>query len=190
MAISKISMGFLVITVVSIWSSVVGVKDSQTAPSPPVDCTNLVLSMADCLTYVQNGSAVAKPEGSCCVGLKNVLMIEPECICEVFQNSATLGFVLNATKAETLPAVCKVSAISISDCGSSVPADSPGMAPIPIAGAPAVTVGANEGVPSSSGSGSPRGTSGSSSLTISLGSLVISLVVATFFSFSADGLPF
>ncbi|GAV91945.1 LTP_2 domain-containing protein [Cephalotus follicularis] len=110
-------MGFLVLTVVSIWSSVDGAKDSQTAPSPPVDCTNLVLSMADCLTYVQNGSIVTTPEGSCCVGLKNVLMIEPECICEVFENSATLGFVLNATKAETLPAVCKISATSISDCG-------------------------------------------------------------------------
>ncbi|KAK3414178.1 hypothetical protein EUGRSUZ_I02679 [Eucalyptus grandis] len=85
---------------------------SSGAPPPGVDCSTLVLNMADCLSFVSNGSTTEKPEGTCCSGLKTVLKADAECICEAFKSSAQLGVVLNVTKALSLPAACKVSASS------------------------------------------------------------------------------
>ncbi|RZB95727.1 Non-specific lipid-transfer protein-like protein isoform B [Glycine soja] len=101
---------------------------SPHAPAPSVDCTNLVLTMADCLSFVTNGSTVTKPEGTCCSGLKSVLKTAPACLCEAFKSSAQFGVVLNVTKATSLPAACKVSAPSATNCGlSETPAAAPGM---------------------------------------------------------------
>lgn len=86
------------------------------AAAPAVDCSSLVLTMADCLSFVSNGSAVEKPEGTCCSGLKTVLKTDAECICEAFRNSAQLGVILNVTKAMALPAACKVAASSATNC--------------------------------------------------------------------------
>ncbi|KAI4299071.1 hypothetical protein L6164_032564 [Bauhinia variegata] len=90
---------------------------SHNAPAPSADCSSLILTMADCLSFVSNGSTITKPEGSCCSGLKTVLKSDPACLCEAFKSSAQLGVVLNVTKAVTLPAACKVSAPSATNCG-------------------------------------------------------------------------
>ncbi|RYR44365.1 hypothetical protein Ahy_A08g040711 isoform B [Arachis hypogaea] len=98
------------------------------APAPAVDCSYLVLTMADCLSFVTNGSTTTKPEGNCCSGLKSVLKTAPQCLCEAFKSSAQFGVVLNVTKALALPAACKVSAPSASNCGlSETPAAAPGI---------------------------------------------------------------
>ncbi|KAF8009916.1 hypothetical protein BT93_J0786 [Corymbia citriodora subsp. variegata] len=125
---------------------------SHSAPAPAVDCSSLVLTMADCLSFVSNGSTTEKPEGTCCSGLKTVLKTDAECICEAFKSSAQLGVVLNVTKAMSLPAACKVSASSATKCALSVapataPALPPSSTPIPIATAPAATEGSNEQAP-------------------------------------------
>ncbi|KAF7842610.1 non-specific lipid-transfer protein-like protein [Senna tora] len=82
--------------------------------------------MADCLSFVSNGSTTTKPEGNCCSGLKTVLKADAACLCEAFRSSAQLGVVLNVTKAVTLPAACKVSAPSATNCQLS---DTPASAP-------------------------------------------------------------
>ncbi|XP_054776657.1 non-specific lipid transfer protein GPI-anchored 31-like [Prosopis cineraria] len=105
---------------------VVSSDSARDAPAPSVDCSNLVLTMADCLSFVSNGSTVTKPEGNCCSGLKTVLKTDAACLCEAFRSSAQLGVVLNVTKAVTLPAACKVSAPSATNCGLS---DTPAAAP-------------------------------------------------------------
>ncbi|XP_023638183.1 non-specific lipid-transfer protein-like protein At5g64080 [Capsella rubella] len=100
------------------------------APAPSVDCSTLILNMADCLSFVSSGGTVAKPEGTCCSGLKTVLKTDAECLCEAFKSSASLGVTLNITKASTLPAACKLHAPSIANCGLSVaPTAAPGLAP-------------------------------------------------------------
>lgn len=86
------------------------------SPAASVDCSTLVLNMADCLSFVQAGSTVTKPQGSCCSGLKTVLKADAECLCEAFRRSASLGVTLNVTKAQTLPSLCKVSAPSTTNC--------------------------------------------------------------------------
>ncbi|XP_057464384.1 non-specific lipid transfer protein GPI-anchored 31-like [Actinidia eriantha] len=111
------------------------------SPAPAVDCSTVVVSMADCLTYVTGASSVTKPEGNCCLGLKTVLKSNPQCLCETFKNSAQFGITLNVTKALSLPVACHVSAPSVSNCGLSLvagaaPATSPVSAVSPIPGGP------------------------------------------------------
>jgi len=89
---------------------------SAHAPAPSVDCSSLILNMADCQSFVTNGSTITKPEGGCCVGLNTVLKADAACLCEAFKSSASLGFVLNATKAISLPAACKVSVPAADIC--------------------------------------------------------------------------
>lgn len=102
---------------VAIWAVDLAEGAGHHAPAPSVDCSNLVLTMADCLSFVTNGSTTTKPEGTCCSGLKSVLKTAPTCLCEAFKSSAQFGVVLNVTKATSLPAACKVSAPSVSNCG-------------------------------------------------------------------------
>ncbi|KAH9697977.1 non-specific lipid-transfer protein-like protein [Citrus sinensis] len=152
------------------------------SPAASVDCSTLVLNMADCLSFVQAGSTVTKPQGSCCSGLKTVLKADAECLCEAFRSSASLGVTLNVTKAQTLPSLCKVSAPSATNCALSLsPAGAPtigsGLSPT-AAAAPTDSVAANEQAPAPA-----PGISGSSMTFNSLGSLFIGLVLAIFSGF-------
>ncbi|KAJ8767989.1 hypothetical protein K2173_020929 [Erythroxylum novogranatense] len=149
------------------------------APAPGVECTNLVLSMADCLTYVMNGSTTTKPEKTCCSGLKTVLDTDAECLCEAFKNSAQFGVALNVSKALTLPAACKLHAPPASKCGLSLsPSGSPGAAPTLPAGGPSASSDVSTVAPA------PAPKSGSSGLAISV-SLVVGLMVVTISTTSA-----
>ncbi|XP_020104939.1 non-specific lipid-transfer protein-like protein At2g13820 isoform X1 [Ananas comosus] len=100
------------------------------APAPAADCSAALLSLADCLTYVEVGSKAAKPEGGCCSGLKKVVREEVGCLCQAFQGSQDLGVSLNVTKALSLPSACKVSTPPFTKCNISV-AGVPGPAPAP-----------------------------------------------------------
>ncbi|KAJ3702643.1 hypothetical protein LUZ61_006348 [Rhynchospora tenuis] len=103
------------------------------APAPSVDCTSALLSLADCLTYVEQGSNLTKPEGDCCSGLKKVVKNEVHCLCEAFSGGSSLGIPLdiNVTKALALPSVCKVKTPPASKCNipgapNGAPAAAPG----------------------------------------------------------------
>ncbi|XP_022895556.1 non-specific lipid-transfer protein-like protein At2g13820 [Olea europaea var. sylvestris] len=156
----------------------------HTAPAPAVDCSSLVLNMADCLSFVTAGSTTKKPEGTCCSGLKTVLKTDPQCLCEGFKNSAQFGVTLNVTKALALPSECHVSAPSVSNCGlsiGSVTGGAPALSPLPlppssVAGAPSTGIVANEIAPTPT-----LGISGSCGLTISLGVLIFTMVLASIF---------
>ncbi|XP_034910739.1 non-specific lipid transfer protein GPI-anchored 31 isoform X1 [Populus alba] len=146
------------------------------APAPSVDCTTLVLSMADCLSFVSNDSTSKKPEGTCCSGLKTVLRTDAECLCEAFKSSAQFGVVLNVTKALALPSACKIQAPPAANCGLTTP--SPAGAPVSAAAGPSVNGVANELAPAPS-----PGSSGSNGLFVSAGSLIVGHVVASFSGF-------
>lgn len=107
-------MLFLALAIVAV--DFYAVYAAHDAPAPAVDCSSLILNMADCLSFVSNDSTTTKPQGSCCTGLKTVLKADADCLCEAFKNSAQLGVVLNVTKALSLPAACKVSAPAASNC--------------------------------------------------------------------------
>ncbi|TKY59519.1 Non-specific lipid-transfer protein [Spatholobus suberectus] len=181
----------LVLCVVALWAvDLAHGASSPHAPAPSVDCSNLVLTMADCLSFVTNGSTVTKPEGTCCSGLKSVLKTAPACLCEAFKSSAQFGVVLNVTKATTLPAACKVSAASATNCGlSETPAVAPAVglspqsSPSPQAsdaGTPGTTGPVNEVSPAPAPA---QGSTASVLFPISAGSLLVLILVATFSSF-------
>nr|KJB47194.1 hypothetical protein B456_008G015000 [Gossypium raimondii] len=119
MVASNFSLPLTLAAIISVWVAADAAHHHHTAsaPSPSsssssssVDCSSLILNMADCLSFVSSGSEVSKPEGTCCSGLKTVLKTDAECLCEAYKSSASLGVTLNVTKAMTLPALCKVSA--------------------------------------------------------------------------------
>lgn len=114
MATAKLFLALFALAVLSLDLS--AVSAAHDAPAPAVDCSSLILNMADCLSFVSNDSTTTKPEGSCCTGLKTVLKADADCLCQAFKNSAQLGVVLNVTKALSLPAACKVSAPAASNC--------------------------------------------------------------------------
>ncbi|KAI9402026.1 hypothetical protein POPTR_001G210100v4 [Populus trichocarpa] len=155
-------------------------QSPASAPAPSsVDCTNLILSMADCLSFVSNDSTAAKPEGKCCAGLKTVLSTKAECLCEAFKSSARFDIVLNVTKALSLPSVCKIHAPPASNCGLAIsPSGARARAPGGSAPGLAVNGGGNEQAPAPS-----PGHSGSIGFSISVGSLIIGFVFASFSSF-------
>ncbi|OAY32109.1 non-specific lipid transfer protein GPI-anchored 31 isoform X2 [Manihot esculenta] len=141
------------------------------APAPSFDCSILVMKMAECLTYVSNGSTTTKPEGSCCSGLKTVLNTDAECLCEAFKSSAQFGVVLNVTKAIALPTACKLQASSVPNCGCASPSSS-------ASPSPTTASGSNVQAPAPS-----PGASNSHGLSMSVGSLAIGFVIAVFSCF-------
>lgn len=125
------------------------------APAPSVDCTDALLSLAGCLSYVEEGSTVAKPDESCCSGLKDVVRKEVACLCQAFQGSQNFGVTLNMTKALQLPSACKVKTPPFSKCHLSIPGVTDGApAPAPFSGAPFF----GGSSPSTTPSASPAGT--------------------------------
>ncbi|KAL4348445.1 hypothetical protein GQ457_17G012530 [Hibiscus cannabinus] len=175
MAASNFPIALTLAAILSVWVAV----DTASAPSPSpspssssLDCSSLILNMEDCLSFVSGGSKVSKPEGTCCSGLKSVLKVDPECLCEAFKSSASLGVTLNVTKALTLPAVCKLSAPPTTNCAISLtPAGAPGIKSK--TGMEASTSeAANEVAPAPA-----PGSSGSSLLSASAGSLVPGLLI-------------
>ncbi|KAK2376414.1 Bifunctional inhibitor/lipid-transfer protein/seed storage 2S albumin superfamily protein [Trifolium repens] len=182
----------LILCILAIWTLDLaqGGSTHHQAPAPSVDCTNLVLTMADCLSFVTNGSTTTKPEGTCCSGLKSVLKTAPSCLCEAFKSSAQFGVVLNVTKATSLPAACKVSAPSATKCGLSDVSEAPASAPVveglsPQSSATSPTSSdtsssLNGAVNEPSPAPSPSlGSKASGLFPISLGSLLVCLLVAT-----------
>ncbi|KHG01671.1 hypothetical protein F383_20828 [Gossypium arboreum] len=182
MVASNFSLALTLAAIISVWLAADAAHHHHTAsapspsPSPSsssVDCSSLILNMADCLSFVSSGSEVSKPEGTCCSGLKTVLKTDAECLCEAYKSSASLGVTLNVTKAMSLPALCKVSAPPTNCAISLTPAGAPGMQPSTSARAPtALSEGANEVAPAPA-----PGSSGSSLLSVSAGSLVVGLMI-------------
>ncbi|GAB4839533.1 hypothetical protein Ancab_029059 [Ancistrocladus abbreviatus] len=103
-------------------------------PAPPsegMDCMSVVFNMADCISYLNEGSNDTKPDKWCCQGLQEVLNMNASCLCYALKNSAELGIDLNMTRAATLPSLCHVQAPPISKCGISLtpPSEAPGHTP-------------------------------------------------------------
>ncbi|CAL9232054.1 unnamed protein product [Arabidopsis halleri] len=116
------------------------------APGPSgSDCSSVIFSMMDCLTYLGVGSNETMPEKSCCVGIETVLQYNPQCICAGLVSAGQMGIELNNTRALATPKTCKLS-IAPPHCGiitsgattpgASTPGASPASPVSPSAGTP------------------------------------------------------
>ncbi|CAN8246855.1 unnamed protein product [Cochlearia groenlandica] len=79
------------------------------APGPSnSDCSNIIYSMMDCLTYLGIPSNDTKPGKECCDGILTVLEYNPKCICVGLESSKQMGIPLNNTRALSVPTTCKL----------------------------------------------------------------------------------
>ncbi|GMI94611.1 hypothetical protein HRI_003130400 [Hibiscus trionum] len=120
---------------------------SAEAPTP--DCFTNLLNLSDCLTFVEAGSNVTKPDKACCPELAGLVESSPQCLCKLLDKKATAEFGINidTKRALDLPSVCNVSTPPVSLCSviNGAPTMSPGGAP---AGSP--SNGNSNGVPKGS----------------------------------------
>ncbi|CAA0812417.1 Non-specific lipid-transfer protein-like protein [Striga hermonthica] len=90
------------------------------SPAPAVDCSEIVVKLADCLSYVAADNTTSVPSASCCHGLTEVLREGVEtggrCLCESFKSSRDMGLDLNMANAVALPSACRVYTFSVSNC--------------------------------------------------------------------------
>ncbi|OMO94219.1 hypothetical protein COLO4_16459 [Corchorus olitorius] len=115
-------------------------ESPSSAPSPSMSCSTIIYDMADCISFISEGSKDKKPTPSCCTGFKTVVQADADCICEALKSTAELGIDVNLTRAATLSSACRVSAPPLSKCDVSTspeksPSPSPEKAPSPSHGA-------------------------------------------------------
>ncbi|KAI3923182.1 hypothetical protein MKW92_019015 [Papaver armeniacum] len=94
-------------------------------------CTNVIMGMAPCLTYITGNSST--PSSSCCSQLTNVVQTQPECLCSILNTGAgaALGLAINRTLALALPSACNVQTPSVDRCNAANgPASPPTNSPV------------------------------------------------------------
>ncbi|KAJ4980084.1 hypothetical protein NE237_010864 [Protea cynaroides] len=89
---------------------------SATAATPSGDCTTALLNTSDCLTYVEAGSNLTKPDKGCCGELAGLVDSNPICLCQLLSHSSAFGVQIDENRALGLPKVCRVSTPSVSLC--------------------------------------------------------------------------
>ncbi|GER30431.1 non-specific lipid-transfer protein [Striga asiatica] len=123
------------------------------SPAPAVDCSEIVVKLSDCLSYVAADNTTSVPSASCCHGLTDVLREGVEtggrCLCESFKSSRDMGLDLNMANAVALPSACRVNTFSVNNCrlgpaGAPVPA----VPPSPVHQSPLIVNAANQLSPS------------------------------------------
>ncbi|KAI9082231.1 hypothetical protein K1719_035836 [Acacia pycnantha] len=92
-------------------------------PSPSAspagnDCFTTLTNMSDCLTYVQAGSKLTKPEKPCCGELAGLVDSNPICLCEFLSKPEFAGIKIDLNRALQLPSVCGVSTPPVSTCSA------------------------------------------------------------------------
>ncbi|KAL9259158.1 Non-specific lipid transfer protein GPI-anchored 11-like protein [Drosera capensis] len=149
--------------------------DKSSSSTPATDCSTVIISLTDCLTYVTNGSTLKKPQGTCCSGLKTVLKTNAQCLCEEFSKTGQLGISIDIARALTMPDACHIPSPGAGLCGTSLlaPKASPAAAPA-------------EGPSSSVLSGgtvvtpAPAPNKAASTFAVSAGSFIVVLAAAAF----------
>ncbi|KAJ4822235.1 hypothetical protein Tsubulata_035655 [Turnera subulata] len=88
-------------------------------------CTNVLIGLASCLSYVSGSSSNPTPQ--CCSQLASVVKSQPQCLCMALDGGgASLGVSINETLALKLPETCKVQTPPASRCKEH---NGPGMSP-------------------------------------------------------------
>ncbi|CAH9134519.1 unnamed protein product [Cuscuta epithymum] len=141
------------------------VTDAQApagAPSAAAeDCMTELLGMSDCLTYVEAGSNLTKPDKGCCPELKDIVNNHPVCLCKLLAdpNNNSVGIAIEVKKALNLPTACKIDSLSPSLCSilginvAGVPAPAPAEGPSSGAGSPSSVTDGSGGLASSPAAG-------------------------------------
>ncbi|CAI9785810.1 unnamed protein product [Fraxinus pennsylvanica] len=108
------------------------------APSPASeDCFNSLINLSDCLTFVEEGSNLTKPDKGCCPEFSNLLNTRPVCLCQLLGDPNKIGIPIDTKKAMKLPSACGVNTPPVSLCsviGVHVGAPAPSEGPSSLGG--------------------------------------------------------
>ncbi|KAJ7964851.1 Non-specific lipid-transfer protein-like protein [Quillaja saponaria] len=147
------------------------------AAAAPVgsDCFSVLVNVSDCLTYVEDGSKLAKPDKGCCPELAGLVDSNPICLCQLLGNPDISGVKIDFNKALKLPSVCGVSTPPVSTC-SGIPVPPASEGPLSPSGQPSELGPAAS--PSGSAAATPSPRNGASSIrTLSALPLVLGLAI-------------
>ncbi|KAK4279231.1 hypothetical protein QN277_016964 [Acacia crassicarpa] len=100
---------------------VAGIRAQSLSPAASPggnDCFTTLANMSDCLTYVQAGSKLTKPEKPCCGELAGLVESNPICLCEFLAKPDFAGIKIDLNRALQLPSVCGVSTPPVSTCSA------------------------------------------------------------------------
>ncbi|KAL6519700.1 hypothetical protein OROHE_017309 [Orobanche hederae] len=86
------------------------------APAPSLDCFTYLLNLSDCLTFVEGGSNLTKPDPGCCPELSNLVDTQPICLCQLLGDPSQVGISVDVNRALRLPSLCSVSTPPVSLC--------------------------------------------------------------------------
>uniref|UniRef100_A0A7N0RJP5 Bifunctional inhibitor/plant lipid transfer protein/seed storage helical domain-containing protein n=1 Tax=Kalanchoe fedtschenkoi TaxID=63787 RepID=A0A7N0RJP5_KALFE len=113
------------------FSVAISAQPLPAAPAPGPDCFTLLLNMSDCLTYVEEGSNLTKPEKPCCSELAGLVDKDPICLCQLLGNAGSFGVRIDLSRALKLPDACQVSTPPASSCPAvgAPPSLSPSVSP-------------------------------------------------------------
>ncbi|KAK6153181.1 hypothetical protein DH2020_012820 [Rehmannia glutinosa] len=88
------------------------------APSPSLDCFTYLIKLSDCLTFVESGSNLTKPDPGCCPELANLVDTQPICLCQLLGNPGQVGISVDVSRALKLPSACNVTTPPVSLCAA------------------------------------------------------------------------
>lgn len=141
---------FLALALLAFWTPQLSAQPAAVpAPAPSwslgeLDCRGAMLNLSSCLTYVEAGSALTRPDKGCCGSLSGVVDGEAACLCGLVGGYGSFGVRVDAVRALALPTACRVDAPPPSLCAAlGMPvAEPPGGGPVPAEsgyGTPATT---------------------------------------------------
>ncbi|PHT34856.1 hypothetical protein CQW23_26656 [Capsicum baccatum] len=148
---------FLILILISLFSTILTPSvDAQTMPpmaaaEPPsmamspaaasgpatsggMDCMTVLINMSSCLTFVEQGSNLTKPDKECCPSLAGLLDSNPICLCQLLGDPTKTGVQIDVNRALKLPNICKLETPPVSTCAAlGIPVAAPTSAEVPTA---------------------------------------------------------
>ncbi|GER47177.1 lipid transfer protein, partial [Striga asiatica] len=159
-------LAILLLALMSASAAPAPAPETSPAPAPDSqgDCTESLLGLASCLSFVIVGATDKKPDAACCSGLRDVLKQDAlsgthamaTCMCQSFKDQANLGLNLSTTRAQSLPRDCKVKFPHIPNCDFS--SGGPSASPVPAQSPVAIALPSGSNPPSSVAPSSPADT--------------------------------
>ncbi|PWA40135.1 Bifunctional inhibitor/plant lipid transfer protein/seed storage helical domain-containing protein [Artemisia annua] len=149
-------------------------------PTAAPDCLTALANVSDCLTFVQVGSNLTKPDKACCPEYAGLIESNPICMCGIVGQTDQYGVDLN--RAFMLPDACKVEVPSLDFCPAA-PVSAPTPTPSSASEAPGSTAAGpmpDGGAVLSPAASGNDGSNGASSNAVRDLSTIICLAVAIF----------
>ncbi|KAK4375574.1 hypothetical protein RND71_006251 [Anisodus tanguticus] len=83
-----------------------------------MNCMTVLVNMSSCLTFVEQGSNLTKPDKECCPTLAGLLENNPLCLCQLLGDLDKIGIQIDVNSALKLPNMCSLETPLVSTCAA------------------------------------------------------------------------